>query len=131
MVICVNTNPPLVSSLTVLEPNGEVASAIEGTFTVPNAARNYSGTYTCLINSTINNDLNVMATAEVTIRCKLTTFKSVHIAYTLKMLFPSLTMSDLISPFRVGCPYYDILCSRIINQHSTHMDGECICICHG
>ena len=71
MVTCVNSNPPLVSNLTVLEPNGEVVPAnLGGVFTVPNATRNYSGTYTCLISSIINND-TVMATAEVTIQCEL------------------------------------------------------------
>ena len=71
MVTCLNTNPHLVSSLTLLEPNGEVVPAnLGGVFTIPNAARNYSGTYTCLISSTINND-TVMATAEVTIQCEL------------------------------------------------------------
>ena len=72
MVTCTNTNPPLVSNLTVLEPNGEVVPAsLGGVFTVLNAARNYSGTYTCIITSTINSSDTVMATAEVTIQCEL------------------------------------------------------------
>ena len=72
MVICTNTNPPLVSRLTLLDPNGKVVPAnLAGVFTVPNAARNYSGTYTCLINSTIDKNTSVMATAEVTIQCEL------------------------------------------------------------
>ena len=67
MVTCINMNPPLVSNLTVLDSDGEVVPVnLGGVFTVPNAARDYSGTYTCLISSTINND-TVMATAEVTI----------------------------------------------------------------
>ena len=71
-VTCFNTNPPLVSNLTVLKPNGEVVPAnLGGVFTVPNAARNYFGTYTCLITSTVNNDTSVMATAVVTIQCEL------------------------------------------------------------
>ena len=71
MVICLNANPVLVSRLTLLDPNGKVVPAnLGGVFTVPNAARNYSGTYTCRIESTINND-TVMATADVVIQCKL------------------------------------------------------------
>ena len=71
MVTCTNTNPPLVSRVTLLEPNGEVVPInLGGVFTVPNAARSYSGTYSCLISSTVNNDTTT-ATAEVTIQCEL------------------------------------------------------------
>ena len=97
MVTCFNTNPPLVSNLTVLDPNGEVVSvSLGGVFTVPNAARNYSGTYTCLINSTVNNDTSVVATAEVTIQCEL----SCHNIAVMEImhLIPYIAMFILTSP---------------------------------
>ena len=71
MISCINTNPSIVSSITLWEPNGEVVPVdLLGAFTIPSATRNYSGTYTCLITSTINNN-TVMTTAEVTIQCEL------------------------------------------------------------
>ena len=71
VLTCINTNPPIVSTaVEILDPNGEVVNTHVNldTFRVLNTTMNYTGTYTCLISSTVSND-TVMTTAHVAIQC--------------------------------------------------------------
>ena len=65
-----DNNIPNITTFEILDQNGMAVSAPLGVYSVPSVTREYAGTYTCIIMSTIDNS-TVNDTSEVTIQCKL------------------------------------------------------------
>ena len=65
-----DNNIPNITTFEILDQNGMAVSAPRGVYSVPSVTREYAGTYSCIVMSTIDNS-TVNDTSEVTIQCKL------------------------------------------------------------
>ena len=70
-LICISRNIADITTVQILDPNGMLLDLdiSLGVFSVPNVTRNYTGVYTCVIASTLDNS-TVNATSVVIVECK-------------------------------------------------------------
>ena len=68
-ITCITRNIADITTFHVLDPNGIPLSTVLGVFSVPNVTRNYTGVYTCVVTSTLDNS-TVNDTSVVIIECK-------------------------------------------------------------
>ena len=69
-VTCVRRNIQAITTLQILNPNGVPVPTSLGVYNEPNVTRNFAGTYTCVVRSTLDNS-TANATSTVVIQCKL------------------------------------------------------------
>ena len=74
VIRCFNVVPNNVGRIQIFNPDGEMVGILS--YSVPNATREFAGTYSCVATSQINANITATTTAEVTIRCK------VYVTYT-------------------------------------------------
>ena len=67
---CTMDNIPDITTFEILDQNGMAVSAPLGVYSVPSVTREYAGTYSCIVMSTIDSS-TVNDTSEVIIQCKL------------------------------------------------------------
>ena len=77
---CIMDNIPNITTFKILDQNGMAVSAPLGIYSVPSVTREYAGTYSCIIMSTIDNS-TVNDTSEVTIQCKLSLTSTIYATY--------------------------------------------------
>ena len=68
-ISCVNAMPNIVGRVQILNFDGEMVGTLS--YRIPNATREFAGTYSCIAISRINASDTATTTAEVTIQCKL------------------------------------------------------------
>ena len=76
-----DNNIPDITTFEILDQNGMAINAPLGVYSVPNVTREYTGTYSCIVMSTIDNS-TVNDTSEVIIQCKLSltiTIRCLHV----------------------------------------------------
>ena len=79
-ITCISRNVPDITTLQILNPYGVPVHADLGVFSVANVTRSYAGTYTCVVNSTLNNSESTVNTISVVIvNCKLSLYLQWHI----------------------------------------------------
>ena len=71
-ITCTTGNIQDIITSQILDPYGVTVPSAVGVFTIENATRDASGTYTCLVINTLNNG-TINATSTVVIQCKLCT----------------------------------------------------------
>ena len=69
-IICTPNNIPAITTFEICDPDGVPVNASLGVFTVPAVTREYTGIYSCVVVSTVNNS-TVTETSRVVIQCKL------------------------------------------------------------
>ena len=69
MIRCINVVPNNVGRVQIFNPDGEMVGDLS--YNVPNATREFAGTYSCVVTSRIDPNITATTTTEVTVRCKL------------------------------------------------------------
>lgn len=78
-IICTTNNIPSIITLEIRDPNGVPVNASLGVFTVPNVTREYAGTYSCVVMSTVIDSI-VTETSRVVVQCKLSIIMLCYVA---------------------------------------------------
>ena len=78
-----DNNIPNITTFEILDQNGMAINAPLGVYSVPNVTREYAGTYSCIVMSTIDNS-TVNDTSEVIIQCKLSLTSTIRYLHVVK-----------------------------------------------
>ena len=66
---CYNVVPNNVGRVQIFNPNGEMVGVIS--YDVPNATREFGGTYSCVATSQITANITATTTTDIIVRCKV------------------------------------------------------------
>ena len=88
---CTMDNIPDITTFEILDQNGMAVSALLGVYSVPSVTREYAGTYSCIVMSTIDNS-TVNDTSEVIIQCKLSLTSTIRYLHVIKSAIIELKM---------------------------------------